>query len=258
VEAANMQTCKTCGSKAPHLHPAVQVDGEVEVCGDSFHLTITPQNTLRFIFEVERKRMAQEAARKNRNWGPAMWQTADTAPVDREILLCHDNGKAGLFFGTGWISHDGTWFEGDAMTPMKLPPTHWMEIPPLPHEAERLRKINDETERQLLAGLDTLISRNWAPHMYQLHHKRGCSCPNCAALREVRPAVASQYGQEHLIAAIRAVDVGLEKLAEGTPVAWSRIGRLRIELREAVSDNRILAPMAADVVAEIKRLSQQQ
>ena len=61
-----MQTCKTCGSTAPHMHPAVQVGGEVEVCGDSFHLTITPQNRLSFIIEVERKRMAQEAARQTR------------------------------------------------------------------------------------------------------------------------------------------------------------------------------------------------
>lgn len=96
----------------------------------------------------------------------------------------------------------------------------------------------------------------------QLHHQRGCSCPDCFTLRErlgkTPPAVATQYGQEHLIAALRAVDAGLETLAEGTPVAWSRIGRLRVELRETVSDHRILAPMAADVVAEIERLSKPQ
>lgn len=57
-----MAKCKTCGSTAPHLHPAVQVGGEVEVCGDSFHLTITPQNGIGFIIETARKRMAQEAA----------------------------------------------------------------------------------------------------------------------------------------------------------------------------------------------------
>lgn len=61
-----MRRCKTCGSTAPQLHPAVQVGGEVEVCGDSFHLTITPQNKLSFIIECERKRMAQEAARSQR------------------------------------------------------------------------------------------------------------------------------------------------------------------------------------------------
>lgn len=61
-----MTKCNTCGSTAPHLHPPVQVGGEVEVCGDSFHLTITPQNKLSFIIEVERKRMAQEAARQTR------------------------------------------------------------------------------------------------------------------------------------------------------------------------------------------------
>ena len=102
---------------------------------------------------------------------------------------------------------------------------------------------------------------------YQMHHKRGCSCPDCSDLRSlppkhllagVKPACVTQYGQENLVTALRAVDAGLEKLAEGTPVAWSRIGRLRVQLRETISDNRILAPMAADVVAEIERLSKQQ
>ena len=96
----------------------------------------------------------------------------------------------------------------------------------------------------------------------QMHHQRGCSCPNCSTLRErigkTPPAVATQYGQEKLIAALRAVDAGLAELAAGTPVAWSRIGRLRIELRETVSDTRVLVPMAADVVAEIERLSKPQ
>lgn len=102
---------------------------------------------------------------------------------------------------------------------------------------------------------------------YQMHHKRGCSCPDCSELRclppkhllaGIKPAIATQPGTENLITALRAVDAGLEKLAEGTPVAWSRIGRLRIEMRETVSDSRILPPMAADVVAEIQRLSKQQ
>lgn len=97
---------------------------------------------------------------------------------------------------------------------------------------------------------------------YQMHHQRGCSCPGCASLRErlgkTPPAVATQYGSEQLIAALRVVDAGLEQLAEGAPVAWSRIGRLRIQMRETISDARILPPMAADIVAEIERLSQQQ
>lgn len=37
--------CPTCGSHAPHLHPAVQHEGEVQPCGDAFHLTVTPENT---------------------------------------------------------------------------------------------------------------------------------------------------------------------------------------------------------------------
>jgi hypothetical protein len=64
----------------------------------------------------------------------SMWEPADTAPVDREILLCHDNGEAGIFFGTGFRSVDGRWFESDAKTEMKLAPTHWCLRPRMPSE----------------------------------------------------------------------------------------------------------------------------
>lgn len=66
------------------------------------------------------------------------WQPIETAPVDKEVLICHDNGRAGIFFGSAFLSHDGTWFEGDAMTVIKSTMTHWMEIPRLPFE--HLRK----------------------------------------------------------------------------------------------------------------------
>lgn len=36
--------CPTCDSPAPHLHPAVQHEGEVQVCGDNFHKRVTNQN----------------------------------------------------------------------------------------------------------------------------------------------------------------------------------------------------------------------
>jgi hypothetical protein len=54
-----MKPCPTCKSPAPHLHPSLAVGGEVEVCADAYHLTKTSQNTLEFIFEVQRKRMAK-------------------------------------------------------------------------------------------------------------------------------------------------------------------------------------------------------
>ena len=38
------EKCPTCSSPAPHLHPAVQFEGEVETCIDDFHLQETPQN----------------------------------------------------------------------------------------------------------------------------------------------------------------------------------------------------------------------
>ena len=39
------ERCPSCTSNAPHLHPAVQHGGEVEMCTDEFHLRPTPQNT---------------------------------------------------------------------------------------------------------------------------------------------------------------------------------------------------------------------
>lgn len=39
------EKCPTCSSSAPHLHPAVQHEGEVQPCRDRFHAIVTPQNT---------------------------------------------------------------------------------------------------------------------------------------------------------------------------------------------------------------------
>lgn len=47
-----MVTCPTCGSKAPHLHPALQDGGEVHLCTDAFHLTPTQQNRPEYIEAV--------------------------------------------------------------------------------------------------------------------------------------------------------------------------------------------------------------
>lgn len=45
--------CPTCDSPAPHLHPAVQHEGEVQLCHDAFHRRVTPENTPKKIAEIQ-------------------------------------------------------------------------------------------------------------------------------------------------------------------------------------------------------------
>ena len=53
-----MDKCPRCDSPAPHLHPAMQFEGEVETCTHDFHLTPTPQNKLEYIQRVREKRVS--------------------------------------------------------------------------------------------------------------------------------------------------------------------------------------------------------
>jgi len=46
------EKCPTCGSPDPRLHPALSYGGEVSICADAFHQTVTPQNTPERLAEV--------------------------------------------------------------------------------------------------------------------------------------------------------------------------------------------------------------
>ena len=57
------ERCPTCQSPSPHLHPAMQHEGEVELCTDEFHLTPTNQNTVANIASVNAKRRERALAK---------------------------------------------------------------------------------------------------------------------------------------------------------------------------------------------------
>ena len=41
--------CPKCNSPSPHLHPAMQFEGEVQPCDNDYHRIVTPENTERRI-----------------------------------------------------------------------------------------------------------------------------------------------------------------------------------------------------------------
>lgn len=56
-----MKRCSRCNSPAPHQHPAVQHEGEVELCTHAFHLTPGGMNRPEYI-EAVRAKLQQQAA----------------------------------------------------------------------------------------------------------------------------------------------------------------------------------------------------
>jgi hypothetical protein len=56
-------TCELCDSPAPHLHPALQFDGEVQPCPNEFHEQVTPEKTperIQNVRELLRDAMSRE------------------------------------------------------------------------------------------------------------------------------------------------------------------------------------------------------
>jgi hypothetical protein len=49
-----MSRCPKCNSPAPHLHPAVQFEGEVQPCEHDYHRQLTSQNTRERIAENDK------------------------------------------------------------------------------------------------------------------------------------------------------------------------------------------------------------
>lgn len=43
-ETVSHERCPRCNSPQPHLHPAAQFEGEVQVCAHDFHSIVTNQN----------------------------------------------------------------------------------------------------------------------------------------------------------------------------------------------------------------------
>ena len=54
-----MKKCPICGSSAPHMHPAAQHEGEVQICSNDYHLTPSPQNKPEYIEAVKIKKLAE-------------------------------------------------------------------------------------------------------------------------------------------------------------------------------------------------------
>lgn len=52
-------SCPRCGSPSPERHPAVQCEGEVELCTDDFHMRPTAMNRPEYIAAIRAKRDAQ-------------------------------------------------------------------------------------------------------------------------------------------------------------------------------------------------------
>lgn len=63
---AAVDRCPRCTSPSPHLHPALQHEGEVVLCRDDFHRRVTPQNSAETIAEHDRELASLDAYMESR------------------------------------------------------------------------------------------------------------------------------------------------------------------------------------------------
>jgi hypothetical protein len=61
--------CPRCDSPQPHLHPALQFEGEGQPCDHDYHRHITPENTAARIEQVESLKQRLAALTESENGG---------------------------------------------------------------------------------------------------------------------------------------------------------------------------------------------
>lgn len=92
--------CPRCDCRAPHLHPAMQYGGEVELCTHDYHLTPSPQNRPEYIQAVLAKRARLADMSTNEvlaSMGYAQRKSASADHGQREIYHIASGEVVGLY-----------------------------------------------------------------------------------------------------------------------------------------------------------------
>lgn len=103
-QGGNFGHCPTCNSPAPHLHPAIQYEGEVGLCVDDYHLRLTASNRQEYIDAVLAKRAQRPES--GGEWPhvlgvgrmfdnkKALLVSMEREPTDDELRAFHDALRA--------------------------------------------------------------------------------------------------------------------------------------------------------------------